>query len=94
MFYNQEGTKEMKKLIRYGAMGTVFASGLVVAACANYESGSGGNIYANFPVTEKTYKGSKKTSVSYTGQIARHTCLLYTSPSPRDRQKSRMPSSA
>ena len=26
-------------------------------------------------------------------QIA-YTCLLYTSPSPRDRQKSRMPSSA
>ena len=24
----------------------------------------------------------------------RGTCLLYTSPSPRDRQKSRMPSSA
>ena len=24
----------------------------------------------------------------------RHPCLLYTSPSPRDRQKSRMPSSA
>ena len=24
----------------------------------------------------------------------RKTCLLYTSPSPRDRQKSRMPSSA
>ena len=23
-----------------------------------------------------------------------HNCLLYTSPSPRDRQKSRMPSSA
>ena len=29
----------------------------------------------------------KKTSKGY-------TCLLYTSPSPRDRQKSRMPSSA
>src|SRR5665213_3371149 len=26
--------------------------------------------------------------------IATSTCLLYTSPSPRDRQKSRMPSSA
>ena len=26
--------------------------------------------------------------------IIAHTCLLYTSPSPRDRQKSRMPSSA
>ena len=33
----------------------------------------------------------KDTLVTYTeGQI----CLLYTSPSPRDRQKSRMPSSA
>ena len=26
--------------------------------------------------------------------ISNYTCLLYTSPSPRDRQKSRMPSSA
>ena len=26
--------------------------------------------------------------------VNRHVCLLYTSPSPRDRQKSRMPSSA
>ena len=28
------------------------------------------------------------------GEIKELTCLLYTSPSPRDRQKSRMPSSA
>ena len=27
-------------------------------------------------------------------QVTRSGCLLYTSPSPRDRQKSRMPSSA
>ena len=26
--------------------------------------------------------------------LSPNTCLLYTSPSPRDRQKSRMPSSA
>ena len=26
--------------------------------------------------------------------VSRQICLLYTSPSPRDRQKSRMPSSA
>ena len=31
--------------------------------------------------------------VAITG-ISVWTCLLYTSPSPRDRQKSRMPSSA
>ena len=32
----------------------------------------------------------------YTGRTHKlgETCLLYTSPSPRDRQKSRMPSSA
>ena len=28
------------------------------------------------------------------GLVLPMTCLLYTSPSPRDRQKSRMPSSA
>ena len=27
-------------------------------------------------------------------EVKHHFCLLYTSPSPRDRQKSRMPSSA
>ena len=30
----------------------------------------------------------------YNSNTDSHTCLLYTSPSPRDRQKSRMPSSA
>src|SRR5678810_1428278 len=30
----------------------------------------------------------------YSGLAIYDTCLLYTSPSPRDRQKSRMPSSA
>ena len=34
----------------------------------------------------------KQFSVSY--YIPYYICLLYTSPSPRDRQKSRMPSSA
>ena len=33
-----------------------------------------------------------KLSIEYGGQDL--SCLLYTSPSPRDRQKSRMPSSA
>ena len=42
---------------------------------------------------------ANKNETELTGQIsidkARITnCLLYTSPSPRDRQKSRMPSSA
>ena len=41
----------------------------------------------------------KKMTSSYVGENAEFerqmlSCLLYTSPSPRDRQKSRMPSSA
>ena len=33
-------------------------------------------------------------SIGYIVDMLVETCLLYTSPSPRDRQKSRMPSSA
>ena len=36
----------------------------------------------------------KATVVPNRNKILLQTCLLYTSPSPRDRQKSRMPSSA
>ena len=40
-------------------------------------------------------KGVKDAEVSLLNNISeRKNCLLYTSPSPRDRQKSRMPSSA
>ena len=35
-----------------------------------------------------------KTNPRWKGVERPYTCLLYTSPSPRDRQKSRMPSSA
>ena len=37
--------------------------------------------------------GSKMTGTIAAARLP-YTCLLYTSPSPRDRQKSRMPSSA
>ena len=41
------------------------------------------------------YDGSDGGSDDNNQQHQTHpTCLLYTSPSPRDRQKSRMPSSA
>ena len=36
----------------------------------------------------------KDHNVISNGHFGNTTCLLYTSPSPRDRQKSRMPSSA
>ena len=43
----------------------------------------------NIPIIMLTAKGEEEDKVK-----GLNTCLLYTSPSPRDRQKSRMPSSA
>ena len=40
------------------------------------------------------YPAAQKNHHAQLGGLLYHTCLLYTSPSPRDRQKSRMPSSA
>ena len=42
------------------------------------------------------YKGHKvrPSREHHVDESTKYTCLLYTSPSPRDRQKSRMPSSA
>ena len=43
-----------------------------------------------FLITVKDIKTGEEIKANYN----LYTCLLYTSPSPRDRQKSRMPSSA
>ena len=46
-------------------------------------------------VSRTTYESDGwRHNYLYTGLSIDNTCLLYTSPSPRDRQKSRMPSSA
>ena len=46
------------------------------------------------PVPSVVKKQLKKLAKDSTGKLSGTACLLYTSPSPRDRQKSRMPSSA
>ena len=45
-------------------------------------------------IARKAGKVEIKYELPQLEPILRDTCLLYTSPSPRDRQKSRMPSSA
>ena len=44
-------------------------------------------------VTEKKVRRERMGHIKLVVPVV-HICLLYTSPSPRDRQKSRMPSSA
>ena len=45
-------------------------------------------------VSDKEAEEAFKTILTWLGEDPNRDCLLYTSPSPRDRQKSRMPSSA
>ena len=46
-------------------------------------------------ILERSAKSFEQAQKTITAGMRRSvTCLLYTSPSPRDRQKSRMPSSA
>ena len=42
----------------------------------------------------KEFNTTSRDHIAWILKTAYQTCLLYTSPSPRDRQKSRMPSSA
>lgn len=52
------------------ALAVTFAtSGMLTAQAALADSHK---VYADFPVTVKNYQGDKKSSVAYTGQIARH----------------------
>ena len=43
---------------------------------------------------EGYYHDGEKLWIMYKDRDGNKTCLLYTSPSPRDRTRSRMPSSA
>ena len=55
-------------------------------------------IYSRIIVTKFLYKGKHFLfgflTILFLMVVMSMVCLLYTSPSPRDRQKSRMPSSA
>ena len=56
---------------------------------------SSGTITTGGSVTTTQFpNGATLTYTDSSGNGSTYTCLLYTSPSPRDRQKSRMPSSA
>ena len=55
-------------------------------AADRFQNNAPGNVYSRF--TNPTVRAFEQRLAALEG------CLLYTSPSPRDRQKSRMPSSA
>ena len=71
--------KPIKKLILFLLMA------LLLTACGHTKENDQEAVYMNITAQE-----AKEIMDAEEGYI----CLLYTSPSPRDRQKSRMPSSA
>ena len=75
-------------LLAVFAIAGAHADEVQVAVAANFTA----PIQAIAADFEKDTGHKLVTSFGATGQF--YTCLLYTSPSPRDRQKSRMPSSA
>ena len=76
---------KMKKYFLYVAA-CMLSLGGMMSACSDDDDPSNGN--GNGAVEEiDITKDNASNWYSY-------ICLLYTSPSPRDRQKSRMPSSA
>ena len=64
-------------------------SGYTQAPAVVIEGGGGSGAIA-----EATIKNGRLFAIEVKDPGAGYSCLLYTSPSPRDRQKSRMPSSA
>ena len=51
--------------------------------------------FSIFVLTETRFSGSDGSQIDdYNGYHSGRSCLLYTSPSPRDKRQSRMPSSA
>ena len=89
-----------------GTLGFMEGNGNI--RCTNYTCGYEGPLAgkdgkgAEFtdPMTGETIDLSKAATSSETSslrhlnEVVPETCLLYTSPSPRDRTRSRMPSSA
>ena len=70
---------------------TSFSTSAMTFFCAyeGTDEGQEGRLQARVVVNEDEVELIRDRGDSYT-----YTCLLYTSPSPRDRTRSRMPSSA
>ena len=60
-----------------------------------FSGGAGGSVNTYNTISEGgAFFISENDNLTVTSGADPNSCLLYTSPSPRDRQKSRMPSSA
>ena len=93
----REYLKENSSFTDYDFEGSNLSTILDVLAYNTYITSYNANMVANEvfidSATLRENVVSLARNIGYTPK-SRKACLLYTSPSPRDRQKSRMPSSA
>eukprot|EP00828_Plagiopyla_frontata_P007773 TRINITY_DN13744_c0_g1_i1.p1 TRINITY_DN13744_c0_g1~~TRINITY_DN13744_c0_g1_i1.p1 ORF type:complete len:250 (+),score=49.01 TRINITY_DN13744_c0_g1_i1:115-864(+) len=93
-------TTKLNELLKQKSIEKVFIVGICLDYCVRDTAVDAANLgYSSYVVKEGTValsdKGGKDTIELLEAKNVKYiSCLLYTSPSPRDRQKSRMPSSA
>ena len=64
------------------------------AGMETWVTGGGAELLKSLPVTNSQQVDTWQWTVSQPASMTVGNCLLYTSPSPRDVEESRMPSSA
>ena len=93
---NQQGFTDLEALVDQ-ALADDGVKGIIITS--GKEGSFAGGMDLNIIAKMKESAGDEPARGLFDGVMAMHAvlrkiCLLYTSPSPRDRQKSRMPSSA
>ena len=86
----------MTRFARTPLIALVAAGALALGACSTSESGTDAAAGSESVATEgaSASNDASEGTVTITDNYGEKTCLLYTSPSPRDKRQSRMPSSA
>ena len=97
--WDEEVSKSLKK--RFGSWivrMSVVASTIAVPRSLNLEEDQDVQLHIFCDASEKAFAAVAYVRVEIVGIVSCHillsNCLLYTSPSPRDKRQSRMPSSA
>ena len=96
--YSSAASDVYKRQDDYGLFNLIIGSGAIQQGAFSSINWAGDSYYLKIEmdITGGTNYTNMGTTQFLSVPYAMHskTCLLYTSPSPRDRQKSRMPSSA
>ena len=87
-------TRSVKKALSFAGLLLACLMSVAQAAPQTQELASGSALLVDLKTNQVLYSSNPDLQVPIASVTKLMTCLLYTSPSPRDRQKSRMPSSA